>query len=1555
VGGADHYDIWVDDLSTGQSQVLRNPNVIGSSWTFNIPLVQGEAYRWWVRAADSSGDFSAWTPAQDFAVVALATPIQSGPSGPIGGATPTLSWSAVNQADHYDVWVNNLTTGQGQVLRNQDVTGTAWTPGTPLVLGDTYAWWVRAIASSDLGTTSYWSNGQVFSVLPLATPVPAGPTGATPITRPTFSWAAVGQADHYDVWINNLSTGQSQVLRNQDVTGTSWTPFTALTTGDSYAWWVRTAANSGGFSRWSSEQVFSVIPPTTPTGLGASTGTRPTLSWNPVSQADHYDLWVDDLTTHLSQVVRDTNVTGTMWEPSTSLDMGHTYRWWVRAVNNGGGTSGWSAPQTFAVVPSTFTPSTFADGVGIGSLRDAILAANADTGTAPDTIQLQAGTYTLTIQNMSGHETAGLQGDLNITSTSHELIILGAGSSGAGATIIDATSLNDRAFQIVNPGTVVVFENLVIQGGLAQDDGSNGVFPGETNALGGGILNDGGTLTLSNVVIQNNEALASRAHGARGGGVSSTGGAVILTAASQILHNQALGGSTRTADNAPGGAGGAAQGGGIYAANGALTLNGATVSSNRATGGAAGSAFTGHTGPSGGAGQGGGVFYSGPMISITGSTVTGNHATGGKGGRGGHGSIDRPAGPGGAGGTAAGGGIYSGGGSFDLTIASNTAAGGTGGTGGTSLSRTIGGAGGAGGAALGGGLFMSGGTLTFNTTTISGNQVIGGPIGATGSNGSFVAAQFGFITAPQTLTAGVPSGMITVQLQDRFGSPVNAGPGGQIVNLSTDSPGGQFRDLANTTNIMNVSIAAGSSTASFLYQDTLAGTPTLTASASGLTAATQQETVNPSVASQLVITQQPSPTATAGVSFATQPVVAEEDQFGNIITSDSSSTVTAARGSLGTASLQGSNLTIPLSSGVATFSGLFYDKAETMNITFTTNASGVSSATSNAVVVSPAATSTLLVNGFPSPILAGTPGTFTVTATDAFGNRATSYMDTISFSSSDSLASFSPLTYTFQSSDMGVHTFSNGATLNTAGTQSITATDTTNGNITAGTQSGIIVTLIPGTGPAATTTASSSQSTSSLTGTGFTLTLTEGQSFNNTVALFSDSNLADMPSDFTATIDWGDGSSPSFGTITGGNGSFTVAGTHTYTDEGSDPVTVTMMLNSGQATATANSTALVSDGDALTGSATRITVLPGQSFTGTVATFTDTNFSNTSSDFTATIDWGDGSSPDIGTVGGSNGTFTVTGTHTYASAGPFTIAVTLTDDGSGTTSATAHSTTISVTVQGGGIYVASGTLDLTNVTIANNTATGGGAGIGGGGGIGVGAGTLNLANVTIAGNTADPDGSGQGGGVFNSPSGTVNAINTIIATNGASTAPDFSGSFTTAFHNLVGDGTGSNLPPANPDANGNIVGSSRSPINPLLGPLANNGGTTETMALLSGSPAIDAGTSVGAPLTDQIGQLRDGCPDIGAFEFQDFVTIQIPAIVTTAGVSFTFTVTALDASGHIDPCYRGTIAFSSTDPLALLPSAYTFTALDNGVHTFTATFFSVGTQVLTATELTTPR
>ncbi len=97
----------------------------------------------------------------------------------------------------------------------------------------------------------------------------------------------------------------------------------------------------------------------------------------------------------------------------------------------------------------------------------------------------------------------------------------------------------------------------------------------------------------------------------------------------------------------------------------------------------------------------------------------------------------------------------------------------------------------------------------------------------------------------------------------------------------------------------------------------------------------------------------------------------------------------------------------------------------------------------------------LTVGGFPSPSIAGTLGSVTVTALDQNGQLATGYTGTVHFTSSDGQATL-PANYTFTAADRGTHTFT-GVTLKTAGSQTITVTDTSDPRLT-GTQAGIVVT-----------------------------------------------------------------------------------------------------------------------------------------------------------------------------------------------------------------------------------------------------------------------------------------------------------------------------------------------------------------------------------------------------------------------------------------------------------------------------------------------------------------
>lgn len=177
-------------------------------------------------------------------------------------------------------------------------------------------------------------------------------------------------------------------------------------------------------------------------------------------------------------------------------------------------------------------------------------------------------------------------------------------------------------------------------------------------------------------------------------------------------------------------------------------------------------------------------------------------------------------------------------------------------------------------------------------------------------------------------------------------------------------------------------------------------------------------------------------------------------------------------------------------------------------------------------------------------------------------------------------------------------------------------------------------------------------------------------------------------------------------------------------------------------------------------------------------------------------------------------------------------------------------------VTGGGIYNR-GALVAENSTISGNAAQQSGGGI-----ANAGTGTLSLRHVTVAGNQADSDsnGSGSGGGIA-SEGGAVTIVNALLGGNSAGDASaECSGTVTARGPSLVQTAAGCTLAG---DTAAVITG-----MDPLLGPLADNGGQTPTHALLAGSPAIDAGDAAGCLPADQRGVERPqgaGC-DVGAFE-----------------------------------------------------------------------------------------
>ncbi len=199
--------------------------------------------------------------------------------------------------------------------------------------------------------------------------------------------------------------------------------------------------------------------------------------------------------------------------------------------------------------------------------------------------------------------------------------------------------------------------------------------------------------------------------------------------------------------------------------------------------------------------------------------------------------------------------------------------------------------------------------------------------------------------------------------------------------------------------------------------------------------------------------------------------------------------------------------------GVHTFSAIL-KTAGTQSIAVADTFTASLAASESGITVNPAAASTFSVAGFPSPTTAGVAGSFTVTARDAYGNVATGYTGTVRFTSSDGKASL-PGNYTFTAGDAGVHTFS--AVLKTAGTQSITATDTTTAGI-SGTDGGI--TVSPGAASQFIITAPSSVTA----GVAFSLTVTVEDAYGNvatgytgTIHFSSTDSKATLPADYAFT------------------------------------------------------------------------------------------------------------------------------------------------------------------------------------------------------------------------------------------------------------------------------------------------------------------------------------------------------------------------------------------------------------------------------------------------------
>lgn len=342
--GALAYQVWVDDLTAGKSNIFSSALTQSTSWTPPSDLISGHTYRWWVRGLEFGGIAHGWSYYQDFTV----STVQIAPmNGTLYDIHPNIAWTGVTGASTYKVWVDNLTTNQTNIFAN-GFAGFIGSDGWKLIgnsfyltPGHTYKIWAQALNASGEGE---WSAPFSFTIglINFTKPVTAFSE-----LKPSIPFMSVAGVPGSVAWVDDLTTGQKNIFPDQPLTGNVWTPPSDLTIGHTYRIWGKSLNLANDGNGWWGPNIDFTIN-TSIYAIPTAQTLRPTLSWTKLPGVSNYEVWVSLAGVSNLNLVPNFVTSSLSWTPTLDLISGKSYDIWVRAQ---GGT--WSAAQRFEIAKVT--------------------------------------------------------------------------------------------------------------------------------------------------------------------------------------------------------------------------------------------------------------------------------------------------------------------------------------------------------------------------------------------------------------------------------------------------------------------------------------------------------------------------------------------------------------------------------------------------------------------------------------------------------------------------------------------------------------------------------------------------------------------------------------------------------------------------------------------------------------------------------------------------------------------------------------------------------------------------------------------------------------------------------------------------------------------------------------------------------------------------------------------------------------------------------------------------------------------------------------------------